>query len=205
MPMVRRRSQITYASLLIAALLASCSAPTTETPELATPIPTPDPVDPDGSAGADHDPCLEGTWRMGTADVDLLVATLVPLSGLHVTDGELIMEFDGESFSYRADVLVLRVDLGTDTYLEADGRFGMSGTYTTGDGLVYLNSLGADQQILTWTAYKDGEVVTLPGDGPSFSLPVPGPAPYRCSPDTLEVDTRGALPVTVTMFFSRSG
>jgi hypothetical protein len=141
---------------------------------------------------------------MPTGDLDLMVASLVPVPGMRVTDGELIMEFDGESFSYRADVLVLRMDLGPDTYLEADGRFGTSGTYSTGDGLVYLNSLGSDQDILTWTAYQNGEIVTMPGAGPTFSLPAPGEAPYRCFPDRLEIDTRGATPEPITMFFQRS-
>jgi len=206
MPISRRCLWRPLALLLAAALLAACSepTPTPEPPTLPTSIPTPEPVDPDGSGAADHDPCLEGTWRMGAGDLDLMMASLVPVPGLHVTAGELIMEFDGEAFGYRADILVLRVDLGSDTYLEADGRFGVSGTYSTGDGLLYLNSVGADQEILTWTAYKDGEVVTLPGTGPAFSLPVPGESPYRCFTDRLEIDTRGATPTTVTMFFYRS-
>ncbi len=207
MPIPHRTLRRPLALLLATALLAACSEPT-PSPEPTIPptaIPTPEPEEPTVEPPTGQDPCLLGTWRMATGDLDLLVATLVPVAGMHVTDGELIMEFDGESFSYRADVFVLRIDLGPDTYMEADGRFGTSGTYSTGDGLVYLNSIGSDQDILTWTAYQNGQVVTVAGTGPTFSLPTPGEAPYRCFPDRLEIDTRGATPTTITMFFARSG
>jgi len=207
MPISHRSLWRPLAFLLAAALLAACSEPTPSPEPTAPPtaVPTPLPEEPAAELPTSQDPCLVGVWRMPTGDLDLLVATLVPVPGMRVTDGELIMEFDGESFSYRADVFVLRVDLGADTYLEGDGRFGTSGTYTTGDGQLFLNSIGSEQDILTWTAYKDGEVVSMPGTGPTFSLPTPGEAPYRCFPDRLEIDTRGAMPETVTMFFGRSG
>jgi len=207
MPISHRSQWRPLALLLAAALLAACSEPT-PSPEPTTPataIPTPEPEEPAVEPPTGQDPCLLGTWRMGTGDLDLMTASLVPVPGLHVTAGELIMEFDGEAFNYHADIFVLRIDLGPGSYLEGDGRFGTSGTYTTGDGLVYFNSIGSDQDILTWTAYQDGEVVTMPGTGPTFSLPTPGESPYRCFPDRLEIDTRGATPTTVTMFYSRSG
>jgi len=203
-PVTARRSWRPLTILLAAALLAACTAPTPATPEPPTAIPTPEPDEPAAEIPAGSDPCLVGSWRMDTGDLDLLVSSLAPVPGMRVADGQLFMEFDGEAFSYHADIFVLRIDLGPDAYLEADGRFGTSGTYTTGDGQLFLNSIGSDQQVLAWTAYKDGQVATMPGTGPSYSLPVPGEAPYRCLPDRLEIDTRGASPETITMFFYRS-
>ncbi len=206
MPAIRRSLWRPLALILTTALLAACSepSPTPEPTAPPTPAPTPEPEELAGEPPTGRDPCLLGTWSMATGDLDLLVSTLVPVPGMRVTDGELIMEFDGESFSYRADIFVLRMDIGPDTYMEADGRFGTSGTYATGDGQLYLDSIGSEQDILTWTAYQGGQVVTLPGTGPTFSLPTPGEAPYRCFPNRLEIDTRGAMPETITMFFDRS-
>ena len=63
------------------------------------PVATTAPSEPDlsGEQDSGRDECPEGDWVMRTADLGLLVATIVPVPNLRIVDGFLFLPFtDGE-------------------------------------------------------------------------------------------------------------
>ena len=152
-------------------------------------------------ADSEADSCLVGEWWMDTPDLDLLVATLVPIPNIRVPDGNLLLRFyaDG-TFSYQGSP-VIRIELGASQYIEGAGVFTTNGTYATEGGTtVLLNTTRSESGVTVWHAYKDGQSSDYPA-GPQISLALPGSAPYRCTSTRLELDTRNPSGVTVTMFF----
>jgi hypothetical protein len=140
---------------------------------------------------------------MPTSDLDLFVATLVPVPGLRATAGELLFTFDGQEFAYLSYGLILQIDMGSGAWMEASGSFENTGTFGTEDGVLNLVTTNSVSDISSWTAYKDGVQVTVPGSGPVMNFPPPGGSPYRCYPDRLEIDTQNGTGTTITMFFTR--
>src|SRR3990170_786671 len=58
------------------------------------------------------DECLVGEWVMLTGDLDIFVATVVPLPNLHVTAGSLYFVFGPlGAYDYGSDGMVIRIDL----------------------------------------------------------------------------------------------
>ncbi len=163
-------------------------------------------LDPD----ADRDSCLDGNWIMPTADLNLLVASLVPIPNIRVLGGSLYMSFVDGVYDYSGE-FTLQIDLdeiSKGQYMQADAIFRSGGPYTTErvstsretQNFLVLDLSASEAQVLVWRAYKNGETITMPGTGPNFVILPPGNAPYRCSATLLEIDTQGALGA-VTMYF----
>ena len=166
-------------------------------------------VDFSDSQGSERDPCLEGDWVMRTADLDLLVATIVPVPNLRIVAGSLFLSFAGGEYRYGSDGLVKHVDLGLGRYLEGAAIFLMTGTYTaeegspvTGGGALSFLGGGAEKGVTKWLAYKDGRSEEYPGEGPQVSLPLTGRFRYSCSDQELIMFMAG-MTGEVPMFFKR--
>jgi len=194
---------LTVGNVVTVALLAGC---TRAEGEVSGTLPT---VDFSESQGSERDPCLEGDWVMRTADLDLLVATLVPVPNLRIVAGSLFLSFAGGEYRYGSDGFVEHVDLGPGRYLEGTAVFLMTGTYaaqvgspvTGGSALSFLGG-GADKAVTKWLAYKDGRSEEYPGEGPQVSLPLTGRFRYSCSDQELILYFTGPTG-EVPMFFKR--
>ncbi|MBN1439999.1 MAG: hypothetical protein JW929_11375 [Anaerolineales bacterium] len=103
---------------------------------------------------------------MPTADLDSLLAAIVPVPGLHAVSGGLQMAFDGNAYTYYSDEFVLRMDFGPGQYMEATSSFRNTGTYTANDEIIQFDSASVKSGVSEWTAYKDGAMVSAPGAGP---------------------------------------
>ena len=195
--------------VLVAAMLTACTLPNRE-PVILSPVdiggaPTLDPE-------AERDPCLEGEWIMNTPELDLLVATLVPVPNMRVVGGYLSMSFADGVYTYFGEMtLQVELDMSEGQYLQGDGQVRSGGEYATEarterdfpvfDFLI-LDLTTSESDVFEWRAYKDGEVQTAPGIGPTVTIMPPGQAPYVCTDSSLVIDTQGAAG-PVSMFFER--
>ena len=193
----------TVGYVLAAALLASCTRPEGE---VSGTLPT---VDFSDAQGSEQDPCLEGDWVMRTADLDLLVTTIVPVPNLRIVAGSLFLSFAGGEYRYGSDGFVEHVDLGPGKYLEGTATFLTTGTYaaevgspeTGGSALSFLGG-GAEKSVTKWLAFKDGQSEEYPGEGPQVSLPLTGRFRYSCGDQELILYMAG-MSGEVPMFFKR--
>lgn len=180
-------------------LLSACSMGSSPSP----PSPTQPPPTAEVTILLDSDLCLQGNWVMPTADLDLMIATLLPIPGVRVPGGELLMLFDGSSYRYLSYGFILHMDLGTNTYMESTASFENSGSFSTRDGLIVFRSIVSESEVTSWTGYKNGESYTVPGTGPEVALSIGGENPYRCTADYLEIDTFHPVIETMTLLFTR--
>jgi hypothetical protein len=161
---------------------------------------------------ADRDPCLDGDWIMPTADLDLFVASLVPIPNIRVVGGSLQLSFADGAYNYSGE-FTLQIDLDTsqEQYMQTDALFSSGGAYATEirserDFPVFtfliFDLTVSDSNELVWRAYKEGDLQTMPGSGPSFTILPPGEAPYKCTDTQLEIGTQGPGG-PLTMFFQR--
>jgi len=189
--------------------LVSCNFPSSgselpvvdDSPPLSTtgPVESP-PQDVSGNAS-----CLSGTFVMETSFLDLLVATLVPGPDIHVPAGQLTMSFDPSNGTYIYDgdfTIKVFITPGGESYMEALGGFQTNGAFSVEGDMIAFDLSNSEEQVLQWHAVANGQDVTVPGGGPSFSLLPPANAPFRCTAEGLEIDTMGSGGV-VTMFFTR--
>lgn len=187
---------------VLAVLLAACGgasggAPVDEPP---SPTATPEPAPAGGGAA-----CLQGVWTMSNADLNEMLAGLVPAPNLSAPQGTPVLTLDGDRYSYIAEGLVVRVTLAPDWYMEAEGGFTFTGAFSAdGEMMEFVPETG-ETELAIWRAYKDGQLVEMPGTAPELSLGVSGAAPYRCMGDRLEIDSAGGGAGPVIMFFSRTG
>jgi hypothetical protein len=140
---------------------------------------------------------------MPTVDLDLMISTLLPIPGVRVPAGELLMVFNGSDYSYLSYGYILHMDLGADSYMESTASFTNTGSFSTGNGVIVFTSIVSESDVSSWTGYKDGETYTVPGSGPQVSTYPLGENPYRCTDDRLEIDTYHPTIDTMTLFFSR--
>jgi hypothetical protein len=180
-------------------ILSACAMGST--PSLPSPSELPPTAE--STMPAAGDTCLLGTWVMPTADLDLMIATLLPIPGVRVPAGELLMIFDGSSYRYLSYGFILHMDLGTDTYMESTASFENSGSFSAGDGRIVFSAITSESEISTWTGYKNGETYTVPGAAPEVGFYLGGQNPYRCTADRLEIDTYHPTLDTLTLFFIR--
>lgn len=160
--------------------------------------------------GTDADPiaerreCLVGSWTMLTADLDLLVSTVVPVPGIRVPEGLLHIFFDADGgFTYMGTLIIhIDMDATGSSYLEGDGAFRTTGRYAIDGDTIRFDYTDSETEVFVWRAYKDGRSAEAPGGGPTFDVNLPAVAPYRCTASSLEIDTVGPAG-TVTMFFER--
>jgi hypothetical protein len=173
----------------------------------STPSPPPSPSQPpptvESTIPLDSDLCLQGDWVMPTADLDLMIAVILPIPGVRVPGGELLMMFDGPSYRYLSYGFIIHMDLGTDTYMESTASFENTGSFSTRDGLIVFSSIVSESEISSWTGYKNGETYTVPGTSPEVAFSIGGENPYRCSADRLEIETYHPTLETMTLFFTR--
>ena len=198
----RALSKYLTAGLVVAAALsAGCIRP----------VATTAPSGPDLSGAQDsvRDECLEGDWVMRTADLDLLVQSIVPVPGLRIVAGSLFLTFAGGEYRYGSDGFVEHMDLGPGRYLEGTAIFLLTGTYaaevgspaTGGSALSFMGG-GAEKAVTKWLAFKDGRSEEYPGEGPQVSLPLTGRFRYSCSDQELIMYMAG-MSGEVPMFFKR--
>jgi hypothetical protein len=202
----KARSFLFIPFLLTAGLVSACSiggAAAGSTPSAESPSPAPTST-PTTATAAGWDSCLLGNWTMPTADLQAMIAALIPIPNLSVPSGELNISFDGASYDYSSGGFVLRVDLGPGKYMEANATFRNTGTYATDGGMILFESAGSESEISAWTGYDNGESMTVPGAGPEVSFAFSGANPYRCSADRLEIDTPQPTGDGQTMNFLRS-
>src|SRR3972149_9596107 len=154
------------------------------------------------------DECLIGEWVMLTGDLDIFVATVVPLPNLHVTAGSLYFVFGPlGAYDYGSDGMVIRIDLSLpgdqpEKFLKGSAFFETSGGYTTDTGALVLTDNGSMVQFTEWVAVKGSEVPSAPGTGPEFSFVPDGPLPYECLTEELVLYVPGPTGA-VPMIFKR--
>jgi len=137
---------------------------------------------------------------MITSDLDIFVATLVPVPNLRVSDGLLFLNLSEGAYEYGSDRFVLHIDLGPDKYLEGAAVFLTTGGYSSDGGALPLVNSGTQKQVAEWKAFKQGRSSVVPGGGPEFTLIPCGPLDYSCGTDELVLYMRGptgGIPMTV--------
>jgi hypothetical protein len=196
----KSNSQIFALSSIGMLILSACGM-------ISTPSPPPSPSQPPPTAEStiplDSDLCLQGDWVMPTADLDLMIAVILPIPGVRVPGGELLMMFDGSTYRYLSYGFIIHMDLGTDRYLESTASFENTGSFSTRDGRIVFSSIVSESEVSSWTGSKNGETYTVPGSGPEVAFSMGGESPYRCSADRLEIDTYHPTIETMTLFFTR--
>ncbi|MBI4731546.1 MAG: hypothetical protein HY781_05355 [Chloroflexi bacterium] len=145
--------------------------------------------------------CLQGNWEMSNSDLNLMLATLVPVPGMSIPVGTFLMAFSGSDFSYGSEGFALRIEI-PDGYMEADAAFLTTGTFSAEDGVITFSGLVSDREISTWRAVVDGEVVEVPG-ATSIDFPSPGSGPYTCSDTTLAITSVSGTGDPFVMIFTR--
>jgi len=151
---------------------------------------------------SDRDPCLDGNWVMPKVELDLFVVAIFPIPGLRVTRGQLTMSFADHAFTYAGDY-DLHMDVKEDEYAEATSIFTSGGLYATeANSTIIFDLAGEEAQVLSWTAYSNGQSFVLPGGGPQISILPPDRAPYRCTATNLEIDVNTHIGPR-TMFYQR--
>lgn len=211
---VDRRTLRLLAGVGVTVLLAGCNFPVPEPVVQPGRLPSEgeEPQteeDLSGLQGHDlPDECLVGEWVMLTGDLDIFVATIVPLPGMHVTAGSLYFVFGplGE-YNYGSDGMVIRMDLSRpgdipEKYLKGSAFFETAGVYTTDTGALVLTDNGSMVEFTEWVAVKGSEVASAPGSGPELSFVPDGPLPYECTAEELVLDVRGPSGA-VPMIFTR--
>lgn len=186
-----RFSFFLLATFLLASLLGACRPGLEENPG--------DESMPLDSMG--RDPCLQGNWEMSNADVNALMAALVPISSLTIPSGTLVMSFVGEDFSYASRDLILRANM-PDGYMEAEAAFLFTAKFASQGGNLIFSETIYEAEALIWRAVIDGEVEEMPGLQ-TVLFPMPGGGPYECSDDMLTVEAVGGTGDTVYLIFFR--
>lgn len=182
--------------VVLAALLAACGGAGGEPPP---PTETPEPAPAGGEAA-----CLQGVWTMSNEDLNLMLTGLAPAPNLSAPEGTPVLTLEGDRYSYAAERLVVRVTMAPDWYIEAEGSFAFAGAFSADGELMQFLPETAETDLAIWRAYKDGQLLEMPGTGPELSLGVTGAATYRCSGDRLEIDSQGGAG-PVIMVFARTG
>jgi hypothetical protein len=191
-------------SVVMMLLIAGCEAAEAE-PEVRPETEADQPARPSGFALEDLDECIEGDWVMQTSDLDILVATLVPLPGMRIPSGSLFLSIkDGVGYRYGSDGFVIHIDVGEDAYLEGLATFLATGTYLNSEpGTIVFSGDGAEKSVSEWIAYKQGQTQRSPGTGPEVTLPLTGPVAYQCSDQELVLYRTGPTG-EVPMIFKRA-
>ena len=140
---------------------------------------------------------------MPTINLDLMIATLVPIPGVRVLSGELLMMFDGPTYRYLSYGFILHTDIDAGSYMEATLSFENTGSFSTGAGLIFFNSITSESEVSSWTRYEDGDTYIVPGTGPQMAFSMSGENPYRCTAEYLEIDTFHPTLDTMTLLFTR--
>ena len=208
---VGRRPLRLLAGVGVTVLLAACNFPAPEPVVQPGRLPSEGEDDLSGLQGHDlPDECLAGTWVMLTGDLDIFLATIVPVPGLgmRVTAGSLYFVFGtlGE-YSYGSDGMVIRIDLSRpgdspEKFLKGSAFFETAGVYTTDTGALVLTDNGSMVQFTEWVAVNGAQVASAPGAGPEFSFLPDGPLPYECTAEELVLEVRGPSGA-VPMIFKR--
>jgi hypothetical protein len=189
--------RLTLACGLAASVLSGCNL---SEPEVRGTLPL---YEPDLQAGSSMDPCLEGHWTMITMDLDIFVATLVPVPNLRVSEGSLFLNMSEGAYEYGSDRFVLHIDLGPDRYLEGAAVFLTTGGYSSDDGSLLLVNSGTQKQVTDWKAFKQGRTSVVAGGVPEFSLVPSSPLDYTCGSEELVLYMRGPTG-SIPMIFKRS-
>lgn len=192
---IHRRVLIIVA--LAGVLLSGCNL---SEPEVTGTLPL---YEPDLQAGSSMDPCLEGSWTMITMDLDIFVATLVPVPNLRVSDGSLFINMSEGAYEYGSDRFVLHIDLGPDKYLEGAAVFLTTGGYSSDSGSLLLVNSGTQKQVTEWKAFNQGRSSVVPGGGLEFTLVPSAPLTYTCGTEELVLYMRGPTGA-IPMIFKRS-
>lgn len=174
------------AIIFLISLLSACSLPQD--------IPAP-PPEQDSAA------CLQGEWEMSNAELNLMLATLVPVPGMGIPVGTFRITFIEDDFLYYSDGFVLRLDM-PEGYLEAEATFETGGTFTAEDGRLNLADIVSSKEVSTWRAVKGDLVVEVPGDI-DVSVPLPGNGPYTCDANTLTITSPSPTGDPFPMVFQR--
>lgn len=185
-------------------ILSACSTGATPGAPPSPTSPTQPPPTVESASSTESDLCLQGDWVMPTGDLDLMIATLVPIPGVRVPSGELLILFDGSTYRYLSYGFILHTDIDTGEYMEATLSFENSGSFSTSDGFILFNSITSESEVSSWTRYKNGETYIVPGTGPQIAFSMSGENPYRCTAERLEIDTFHPTLGTMTLFFTPS-
>jgi hypothetical protein len=153
-----------------------------------------------GGAGDEAD-CLQGNWVMSNEDFNIMLLTLVPVPGLSIPVGTLLMNFEGDQFVYGSDAFTLQIDL-PGGYMSADASFATDGTFSAADGMLTFADMVTSRNVSTWVAVIDGEVAEAPGSF-DVSMPAPGGGPYSCEGDLLAITSIAPSGEPFAMIFQR--
>lgn len=195
-----------FVGLLFTFSLSSCNFPGSggDRPSDPASMPTSaEPTDPPRTAEpleAGSDPCLQGNWIMPNEDVNSFMLEMLHLPNMSFPNGSLIMSFTGDTFAYASDGMKIRLDMGPNRYMESEFIVFVTGNYSTKNGIITYSNITTSQEILVWRAVDNGEVVGVPGSGPTVQYPPPSGGPYGCTTDTLTLQVPGSSGPVVAIF-----
>lgn len=152
------------------------------------------------------DQCLIGRWTMGSAEVNDLLLTYLPVPNLSVVEGSLALEFTALGlYTYALDGLVVQIVI-PNGYLESTGSMLTNGAWTAADGFLGLTAIGSDGGSFAWRAVINGVETPYPAGFPALDIPLPAESPYTCTDATLTLETTATETGTrFGMVFQRAG
>ena len=139
-----------------------------------------------GSAAANvQDRCLRGQWKMSNAASNALLQQLVGNPNMRVRRGVLTAAFArNDTMRYGSTDFVVQLRAG-DLVMEGTATFIFQAPWSTSRGKLLLGRGRSELVISKFTAYKDGQVITVPGGEPIIRRTPRGATPYTCNRTTL--------------------
>lgn len=131
-----------------------------------------------------RDPCLTGTWRMGSAASTALLQDMVGLPNFTVTEGTLTMTFGRGEMKYGSTLFILKGDIGG-TQFVAEASFLSEAPYRTRAGNIVTRPGSYEINYGTMSATSGGETHSVPGPPGRTEATGGGSTPYTCSRNTL--------------------
>jgi hypothetical protein len=197
---------------VLAYALTACSIPGSTPEPVVGSLPTvstedPTQILPTMTSPDPQESCLNGNWVMPTDTLDLLVATLFPVTSpfLSVRGGELSISFQDGLYTYEGEYQFHVDTTRPGEYSDATSTFTTTGAYTIlPASKVLFDESSSTTQMTSCTSTKDGTTYTADCSSiGGFSILLPAEAPFRCSANSLEIDTLSPTGGTITMFFVR--
>lgn len=142
-----------------------------------------------GTESASADRCLRGSWRTSRAEANRVLRVLTG-GTMTVAEGRLTAGFNATRMTYGSTHFVVRIQQG-DFLLEGTANFVYEAPYTTRGEKIIVGRGRSELFISKFRGENDGRSVTVPGPGLSVRRLPPGPVPYKCRADSMNLGIPG--------------
>jgi hypothetical protein len=131
------------------------------------------------------DSCVQGSWRMSTAESNAFLRRLIPTGNISVVSGVLTASFPRSgNATYGSNRFVVQVAAG-DLVLKGTASFRYTAPWETRGGKLLVGAGRSELRISQFTATRNGQTITVPGQAPTIKRTPRGATPYTCTSTTL--------------------